>query len=114
MYALCWGGMEKEPAGRSPKLVDWKQDFQHIAAPVNWVLGQEVWAVEYMHWWTFLSALDDAQLEKNLAGLTKKIEKQERKIADLSPKRDKAKERSLFDGAALDAEKARLLEIKAR
>lgn len=63
---------------------------------------------------TFSTALDNKQLEKDLAGLTKKIEKQERKIADLSVKRDKAKEKSLFDGAALDAEKAKLQEIKDR
>lgn len=63
---------------------------------------------------TFSTALDNAQLEKDLAGLTKKIEKQERKIADLSAKRDKAKEKGIFDAAALDAEKAKLQEIKDR
>lgn len=63
---------------------------------------------------TFSTKLDNGQLEKDLAGLTKKIEKQERKIAGLSVKRDKTKEKSLFDGAALDAEKAKLQEIKDR
>lgn len=63
---------------------------------------------------TFSTALDNAQLEKDLENLTKKIEKQEQKIADLGSKRDKAKEKSLFDGAALDAEKAKLQEIKDR
>lgn len=63
---------------------------------------------------TFSTALDNAQLEKDLASLTKKIEKQEQKIADLSSKRDKTKEKSLFDRAALDAEKAKLQEIKDR
>ncbi len=62
----------------------------------------------------FSTALDNAQLEKDLSRLTKKIEKQEQKIAGLSVKRDKAKEKSLFDGAALDAEKAKLQEIKDR
>lgn len=61
---------------------------------------------------TFSTKLDNAQLEKDLAGLTKKIEKQEQKIADLSVKRDKAKEKGVFDGAVLDAEKAKLQEIK--
>lgn len=41
---------------KAPRLVDWEQDFQHIIAPINRVLGQEVRAVEYMHWWTFLAA----------------------------------------------------------
>lgn len=63
---------------------------------------------------TFSTALDNAQLEKDLTSLTKKIEKQEQKIADLSSKRDKAKGKSIFDGAALDAEKAKLQEIKDR
>ncbi len=63
---------------------------------------------------TFSTALDNAQLEKDLAGLTKKIEKKEREVADLSTKRDKAKEKSLFDAAVLDEEKAKLQEIKDR
>lgn len=52
------GGTE-DSAHKAPKLVDWEQDFQHIAAPVNRVLGQEVRAVEYMHWWTFLAAFHE-------------------------------------------------------
>lgn len=54
---LCFirGGAE-EPTDRSVRLVDWEQDFPHIVAPINRVLGQEVRAVEYMHWWTFLAA----------------------------------------------------------
>ena len=63
---------------------------------------------------TFSTALDNAQLERDLAKLTKKIEKQEQKIADLSTKRDKAKEKGVFDGNVLDAEKAKLQEIKDR
>lgn len=63
---------------------------------------------------TFSTKLDNAQLEKDLNGLTKKIEKQEQKIADLSVKRDSAKEKSLFDAAELDREKAKLQEIRDR
>lgn len=63
---------------------------------------------------TFSTALDNAQLEKDLAGLTKKIEKQERKVADLTVKRDRAKEKGIFDMEVLDAEKAKLQEIKDR
>jgi len=51
------GGREWDNAARkSPRLVDWEQDFQYIAAPVNRVVGREIRAVEYMHWWTFLAA----------------------------------------------------------
>lgn len=39
-----------------PKLMDWEQDFRYIIAPVNRVLGQEIRAVDYMHWWTFIGA----------------------------------------------------------
>ena len=62
----------------------------------------------------FSTALDNTQLEKDLAGLTKKIEKQEQKIAELSSKRDKAREKGLFDAETLDREKAKLQEIKDR
>ena len=37
-----------------PKVVDWQKDTQLIFAAVNKVAGQEVRAVDYMHWWTFL------------------------------------------------------------
>ncbi|MDE6588960.1 MAG: hypothetical protein K2K53_01165 [Oscillospiraceae bacterium] len=63
---------------------------------------------------TFSTALDNAKLEKDLAGLTKKIEKKEQEIADLRTKRDAGREKSLFDAAALDAEKAKLQEIEDR
>ena len=52
------------PSRKSPRLVDWEQDFEYIIAPVNRVLGYEARAVEYdpetnkggLHWWTFLAA----------------------------------------------------------
>lgn len=55
---LLWflnGGSAPEERKR-PKLVDWEQDFPYIVAPINRVTGQEVRAVAYMHWWTFLLA----------------------------------------------------------
>jgi hypothetical protein len=41
---------------KSPKLMDWEQDFHLIVAPVNRVLGSEIRSLEYLHWWTFVSA----------------------------------------------------------
>lgn len=41
---------------KSQKLMDWEQDFQYIVAPVNRVMGTEIRAMEYLHWWTFISA----------------------------------------------------------
>lgn len=58
------GGSDDEPEQRSPKLMDWQQDFPIIVAPINRVLGTEIRAIPYdrvtntggLHWWTFLSA----------------------------------------------------------
>lgn len=52
------GGREDD-GQKSPRLVDWEQDFPYIIAPINRVLGQEVRAVEYLHWWTFLAAYQE-------------------------------------------------------
>jgi hypothetical protein len=41
---------------KAPKLMDWEQDFKYIVAPINRVVGHEVRAVDYMHWWSFMSA----------------------------------------------------------
>lgn len=54
----------KRKKTKSPRLMDWEQDFEYIIAPVNRVLGFESRSVEYdaekntggVHWWTFLSA----------------------------------------------------------
>lgn len=39
--------------------MDWGQDFSLIAAPINRVLGKEVRAVEYLHFWTFIGAYQE-------------------------------------------------------
>ena len=51
------GGKEDpQEQKRSVKLMDWEQDFQFLVSPVNRVLGREIRAEKYLHWWTFLSA----------------------------------------------------------
>lgn len=51
------GGVDNADSGpKPPKLMDWKQDFPLIVAPVNRVLNCEIRALEYLHWWTFLAA----------------------------------------------------------
>lgn len=53
-----------------PRLLDWQQDASVIIADVNRVSGQEVRAVKYMHWWTFLSwfhAIGEGQLSAIVA-----------------------------------------------
>ena len=49
------GGPEEKRAP-SPKLMDWGQDFKYIVAPVSRVVGQDVRALSYLHWWTFVAA----------------------------------------------------------
>lgn len=49
--------MGTEPSDKkSPRLMDWEQDATLIIPAVNRVVGHEVRADKYMHWWTFLSA----------------------------------------------------------
>lgn len=50
------GGSEDAPQKKGPRLVSWEQDFSHIIAPINKIVGTEVRGLDYMHWWTFLSA----------------------------------------------------------
>lgn len=45
----------EEDEKKQPKLVDWEQDFQYIITPINAVAGKEVRALDYLHWWTFIS-----------------------------------------------------------
>lgn len=62
MRCCAWfinGGEEQKKKKPGPKLMDWQQDFPLIVAPINRVLGKEVRAVEYLHWWTFLSAYQE-------------------------------------------------------
>lgn len=44
---------------KAPRLVDWEQDYGLMIAPINRVIGGEVRAVKYMHWWTFLAAYQE-------------------------------------------------------
>ena len=46
----------EEAPHKAPRLVDWEQDYSLMIAPINRVLGREVRAAEYLHWYTFLAA----------------------------------------------------------
>ena len=55
MFKFINGGEESSPgAERDVTLVDWEQDSQMVCAAINNVANQEIRAVEYLHWWTFL------------------------------------------------------------
>lgn len=59
---ISYGGQTDKPG---PKLLDWEQDASMIVADINKIAGTEVRAVEYLHWWTFMSffrALGEGQL----------------------------------------------------
>lgn len=49
-------GGEEDSGPKSPRLMDWEQDFKFIVAPINRVMGKEVRSLEYLHWWEFLAA----------------------------------------------------------
>ena len=55
-YFNCFvnGGRSGGESG-GHRLLDWEQDAQDIVADVNKVAGQEIRALPYVHWWTFLS-----------------------------------------------------------
>lgn len=53
---LAWfinAGQEETSGAR---LMDWEQDFPHIIAPVNRIIGHDIRGDAFLHWWTFLSA----------------------------------------------------------
>lgn len=54
--SLFIAGGKEDTKKSSPKLMDWEQDFDLIVPPINMIIGQDVRGVEYLHWWTFLSA----------------------------------------------------------
>lgn len=50
------GNTEDKPQKQKPRLMDWEQDSNMIISAINHAMGKEIRALEYMHWWTFLSA----------------------------------------------------------
>ncbi len=55
---LLWfiGGGSTPGNKQSRKIMDWTQDFPLIVGAVNRVIGQDVRAMPYLHWFTFLAA----------------------------------------------------------
>lgn len=46
----------KDDGKQKPHTMDWEQDAAVIIPSINRVLGKEIRALEYMHWWTFVGA----------------------------------------------------------
>lgn len=57
MFSFMQMGEDSKPSKHNEKpLYDWEQDFNIIVAPVNRILNTDVRGLEFLHWWTFLSA----------------------------------------------------------
>ena len=57
-------------AAPGPKLLDWQQDADAIIAGVNQAAGQEIRALPFLHWWTFLGwfhTIGEGQLSTRVA-----------------------------------------------
>ena len=93
------GGCDEGKPG--PKLLDWEWDADAIIAGVNQAAGQEVRALDHVHWWTFLSwfhAIGQGQLStivsirdklrrgKKLDSWEKEFYRENRQRIDLKPK----------------------------
>ncbi len=52
---------------KKPKLVDWEQDFQLLIGQINKVAGREIRALDYLHWWTFISYYNEIDGESTFA-----------------------------------------------
>lgn len=66
-YSFIDGGRKEESNQKSPKLMDWEQDFPLIIGAINRVIGQDIRAIDYdpienkggLHWFTFLAAYQE-------------------------------------------------------
>ena len=75
--AVFLRGGYREQEKMAPKLLDWEQDAAVIVADVNKVAGQDIRALPFVHWWTFLSwfhAIGEGQLS-TLVSIREKIRK---------------------------------------
>lgn len=60
IWFLDCGTSNEEPnTGNKPRLYDFEQDEQIIFSAINKVAGQEVRALEYMHFWTFIGLFNE-------------------------------------------------------
>lgn len=94
-------GENESAQTKKPKLIDWEEDAGIIISGINNVLGREVRAEAYMHWWTFIAAymaIGDSVLatvvsirDKVIRG--KKLEKHEREFKRDNPQYFKVRKR---------------------
>ncbi len=96
-------GGEAPTQKRTPKLMDWEQDFLLIIPAVNRVAGTEVRALPALHWWTFLgyyqeiggdcafaqvvAIRDKLRCGKRLEKIEREYYERNRQLVDLKQKR---------------------------
>lgn len=59
MWFITCGRPERKKEKRRKRLIDWDKDFPLMVAPLNRIVGKEIRALEYLHWWTFKAAWDE-------------------------------------------------------
>lgn len=91
---MCeWLSAGQNAPSRGRKLMDWETDGLLIISGVNGVLGREVRAEPYLHWWTFFaaymgigeSALATVVSIRDKIAKGKKLEKYEREFKRDNP-----------------------------
>lgn len=60
MNIISLGETDAEENTKSPKLMDWEQDFKHLAPPIARVLGYDPRTPEKLtHWYSFIGAFQE-------------------------------------------------------
>lgn len=111
LWFINCGTEEKKDSRKQPILVDWEKDFRYMVSPINKVVGTEIRALDYMHWWTFKAAWDEMDSEclyaqilriRNKKAKNKPLDKREavwyrenRDLVDIMPKYSES-EKELF------------------
>ena len=86
IFINCGEESADDSAQKSPKLIDWSQDYLMIVSAINKVAGKDVRTEESLHWWTFISyfmEIGEGQLSlvvsiRDKLARGKKLEKWER------------------------------------
>lgn len=94
MYKFINCGQEETTGTRSEHtLIDWETDSQMICSGINSVIHQDIRAIDYVHWWTFVGyfmAIGESTLStvvgiRNKICKHQKLEKWEREFQRENP-----------------------------
>lgn len=71
-------GKTSDKKSNEPPLMNWEKDFDLYIAPMNKVLGQEIRALPYFHWWSFISTymeIDGKSTFSTVVNIRQKLQK---------------------------------------